>query len=157
MSTFEFVISVLASFGATLGSAIIFNTSKQDIARAGIVASIGWLTYLLIKNNSPSIAVAYFAGAFVVALISEIFAFVLKNPATVYLLPGLFPLVPGGGMFQTMEAAVSGNMESALSIGFSTLTAAGAIAIGIAVASSLAKIVNRIARDKKNQQLEDLK
>jgi hypothetical protein len=44
-----------------------------------------------------------------------------------------------------------------LSIGFSTLTAAGAIAIGIAVASSLAKIVNRIARDKKNQQLEDLK
>ena len=56
-------------------------------------------------------------------------------------------------MFQTMEAAVSGNMESALSLGFSTLTAAGAIAIGIAVASSLAKIVNRIARDRINQVL----
>ena len=80
MSVFEIVISVLASFGATLGSAIIFNTSKQDIVRAGIVASIGWLTYLIIKENSPSLAVAYFAGAFVVALISEIFAFVLKNP-----------------------------------------------------------------------------
>ena len=58
MSVFEIVISVLASFGATLGSAIIFNTSKQDIVRAGIVASIGWLTYLIIKENSPSLAVA---------------------------------------------------------------------------------------------------
>ena len=98
---------------------------------------------------------AYFAGAFVVALLSEIFAVIFKNPATVYLLPGLFPLVPGGGMFQTMEAAVSGNMENALSTGFSTLTAAGAIAIGIAVASSMAKILNRLAKEralKRNQQ-----
>lgn len=155
MSGLEITISVIASFGATVGSAIVFNTSKYDIVRAGIVASLGWLTYLLIKNSSPSLPVAYFAGAFVVALISEIFAFVLKNPATVYLLPGLFPLVPGGGMFQTMEAAVSGNMENALSTGFSTLTAAGAIAIGIAVASSIARIVNRIAKEsnqkRKNQ------
>ena len=101
-------------------------------------------------------AVAYFAGAFVVALLSEVFAVIFKNPATVYLLPGLFPLVPGGGMFQTMEAAVSGNMENALSIGFSTLTAAGAIAIGIAVASSMAKILNRIAKERAIKQTEKL-
>ena len=39
--------------------------------------------------------------------------------------------------------------------GFSTLTAAGAIAIGIAVASSMAKILNRLAKErtlKRNQQ-----
>lgn len=156
MSALEITISVIASFGATVGSAIVFNTSKYDIVRAGIVASLGWFVYLLIKNTSPSLAVAYFAGAFVVALLSEVFAFVFKNPATVYLLPGLFPLVPGGGMFQTMEAAVSGNMENALSIGFSTLTAAGAIAIGIAVASSMAKILNRIAKERAIKQTEKL-
>ena len=155
MSALEITISVIASFGATVGSAIVFNTSKYDIVRAGIVASFGWFVYLVIKNTSPSLAVAYFAGAFVVALLSEIFAVIFKNPATVYLLPGLLPLVPGGGMFETMEAAVSGNMETALSTGFSTLTAAGAIAIGIAVASSMAKILNRLAKEralKRNQQ-----
>ena len=156
MSALEITISVIASFGATVGSAIVFNTSKYNIVRAGIVASLGWFVYLLIKNTSPSLAVAYFAGAFVVALLSEVFAFIFKNPATVYLLPGLFPLVPGGGMFQTMEAAVSGNMENALSIGFSTLTAAGAIAIGIAVASSMAKILNRIAKERAIKQTEKL-
>lgn len=156
MSALEITISVIASFGATVGSAIVFNTSKYDIVRAGIVASLGWFVYLLIKNTSPSLAVAYFAGAFLVALLSEVFAFIFKNPATVYLLPGLFPLVPGGGMFQTMEAAVSGNMENALSIGFSTLTAAGAIAIGIAVASSMAKILNRIAKERAIKQTEKL-
>lgn len=85
MSALEITISVIASFGATVGSAIVFNTSKYDIVRAGIVASLGWFVYLLIKNTSPSLAVAYFAGAFVVALLSEVFAFIFKNPATVYL------------------------------------------------------------------------
>jgi len=146
MSFWEIVLTVVASFGATIGSAIVFNTSKYDIVRAGFVAAAGWLVYTLLKNTSASVAVAYFAGAFVVAFLSEILAFFLKTPATVYLLPGLFPLVPGGGMFQTMEAAVSGNMSNALSIGFSTLTAAGAIAIAIAVVSSLAKIVYKITK-----------
>jgi uncharacterized membrane protein YjjB (DUF3815 family) len=150
MTSLEVTITVIASFGATIGSAIVFNTSKYDILRAAFVGACGWLVYTLLKETAASLAVAYFAGAFVVALISEIFAFVLKNPATVYLLPGLFPLVPGGGMFQTMEAAVGGNMEKALSTGFSTLTAAGAIAIGIAVVSSLAKIVHRLRKDYKN-------
>ena len=49
-----------------------------------------------------------------------------------------------------MEAAVGGNMEKALSTGVSTFTAAGAIAIGIAVVSSLAKIVHRLRKDYKN-------
>lgn len=146
MSALEITISVIASFGATVGSAIVFNTSKYDIIRAGVVAALGWLTYTLLKETSASVAVAYFAGAFVVAFFSEILAYVLKIPATVYLLPGLFPLVPGGGMFQTMEAAVNGDMAKALSTGFSTLTAAGAIAIGIAVASSVARIVNKIKK-----------
>ena len=97
MSFWEIVLTVVASFGATIGSAIVFNTSKYDIVRAGIVAAAGWLVYTLLKNTSASVAVAYFAGAFVVALFSEILAYWLKNPATVYLLPGLFPLVPGGG------------------------------------------------------------
>ena len=78
MSALEITISVIASFGAPVGSAIVFNTSKYDIVRAGIVASFGWFVYLVIKNTSPSLAVAYFAGAFVVALLSEIFAIVSK-------------------------------------------------------------------------------
>lgn len=151
MSVLEIIISVIASFGATVGSAIVFNTSKYDIVRAGIVAAIGWGTYLILKQTSVSLAIAYFGGAFVVALLSEILALLIKNPATVYLLPGLFPLVPGGGMFQTMEAAVSGNMENALSIGFSTLTAAGAIAIGIAVASSIARMTNKFFRESNSK------
>ena len=151
MSVLEIIISVIASFGATVGSAFVFNTSKYDIVRAGIVAAIGWGTYLILKQTSVSLAIAYFGGAFVVALLSEILALLIKNPATVYLLPGLFPLVPGGGMFQTMEAAVSGNMDNALSIGFSTLTAAGAIAIGIAVAASIARMTNKFFRESNSK------
>ena len=92
---------------------------------------------------------AYFAGAFSVAIASEFLAYLIKNPATVYLLPGLLPLVPGGGMFQTMRAAVSGNMDTALSLGYATLGAAGAIALGIAIASSIARLFSKFLWKKK--------
>lgn len=89
---------------------------------------------------------AYFWGALTAAVSAETIAIVIKNPATVYLVPGLLPLVPGGGMFQTMRAAVQGNLEEALALGLSTLTAAGAIALGVALASSAARIVASIIR-----------
>ena len=52
-------------------------------------------------------------------------------------------------MFQTMRAAVSGNMDTALSLGYATLGAAGAIALGIAIASSIARLFSKF-RWKKN-------
>ena len=49
-----------------------------------------------------------------VALLSEILAFLKKNPATIYLIPGLLPLVPGSGMFQTATAAIVVTLDSSL-------------------------------------------
>ena len=67
---------------------------------------------------------------------AEILGAMLKTPATVFLLPGLLPLVPGGGMFLTMRSAVNGLMAESLSNAYTTLFAAGSIALGIALASS---------------------
>lgn len=140
MSLLEFIFAILFSFGATVGTAIVFNTSKYDIVWAALTGSVGWLLYSFVYKYSGSMAIGYLIGAFGVSLMAEVLAAIIKNPATVYLLPGLLPLVPGGGMFETMKAVVSGDMESALGLGFSTLSFAGAIAIGIALASSAARI-----------------
>lgn len=143
----DYLIVFISAAGATFGCSIVFNTAKKDLLFSSLIGGIGWGVFKIVSNYSSS-AVAYFCGSFVVATLSEVFGIALRKPATVYLLPGLLPFVPGGGMFKTMEAAVSGEMEQSFSIGFETLTAAGAIAFGIALSTSIAGIIHRLISSK---------
>lgn len=132
-----------AVFGAGAAASLSFclNISRYDIVWGAVTGGAGWLSYTIAGGET---AFAYFCGALVAAIFSEIFATVIKNPATVYLVPGLLPLVPGGGMFQTMTAAVRGDASLALATGFSTLTAAGAISLAIALATSASRLVHKL-------------
>jgi uncharacterized membrane protein YjjB (DUF3815 family) len=47
-------------------------------------------------------------------------------------------------MFFTMRAFVSGSVETALELGYTTLGAAGAIALGIAIVSVIARVYGKI-------------
>ncbi len=140
----DVIIAGFFAAGAAGFCAFYFNTNKFDVLWGALLGALGWVVYLSIQKTGGSAMYAYFAGAFSVAIASELLALLIKNPATVYLLPGLLPLVPGGGMFQTMRAAVSGNMDTALSLGYATLGAAGAIALGIAIASSIARFLPKL-------------
>ena len=91
---------------------------------------------------------AYMLGSLVVGLLAEFCAVVFKKPATVYIVPGIIPLVPGGGMYETMLMAVLGNAESASATGFKTVSAAAAIAVGIALASGVARFITTIRKPR---------
>lgn len=146
------LLAALWSFGASAFCAFYLNTNKYDIVWGGLLGAVGWVLYTVIASRGSQ-AGAYFVGAFAVALISEILAVIIKNPATVFLLPGLLPLVPGGGIFYMMRAAVQGDMD-AIHTGYTTLIAAGSIALGIALASSLARIASLLVKKmaKKNEK-----
>ena len=68
--------------------------------------------------------------------------------ATVYIVSGVIPFVPGGGMYETMLYSTLGNMDAAARTGFQTLSAAAAIAVGIAVASSVARLAARFIKSR---------
>ncbi len=52
-----------------------------------------------------------FYGALGLALASEILARKCKTPVTTFLVCALIPLVPGGGMYRTMLAAIRGDAQ----------------------------------------------
>ncbi|MGL4987331.1 MAG: threonine/serine exporter family protein [Treponemataceae bacterium] len=126
--------------GASACSAGLLNAGKFDICWCAIIGMCGWIVYSIINTLDGSFLVAYAAASFLIAIFSELLAFSIKNPATVYLLPSLFPLVPGYGMFSTMRSIIIGETKQALYFGHEALLAAGAIAFGIALASSLARL-----------------
>lgn len=69
--------------------------------------------------------------AIVGTLYAEIIARIVKAPATVFLIPAVIPLTPGGTLYYTMSAIVDGDMAKAQEQGGITLLVALGIAVGI--------------------------
>ena len=151
MTCAELFFAALWSFGASACCSLYLNTTLRLIPWGGFLGLVGWLIYKLFVFYVGSKVGGYLLGAFAVALLSEFLAVFLRNPATVFLLPGLLPLVPGGGIFSMMRAAVLEDFTVAAKTGYDTLAAAAAIALGVAVASSFARITHSALHKRHNQ------
>ena len=150
MSWGNLILAGFCGAGAAAALSYCSNISKKDIFWGAVVGGLGWFVYsVLIPNGGKAGTESYFWGAIAVALLSEVLAFLKKNPATVYLIPGLLPLVPGSGMFQTMRAAVTGNLHNALHLALTTLTTAGATALAVAIIASIARLLAMFAKKRK--------
>lgn len=131
----ELITQPLAAFAATLCFSVLFSVDKRQLIFCGLAGGIGWLVYILLNKYGGGFAV--FGAALSVTVISRAFAVIRKSPVTVFLIPGIIPLVPGAGIYNTMYSAVTGNNAGISQYGYETLTLAGAIAIGIIAALSL--------------------
>lgn len=126
------------SFIATIGYSIFFNVPKKQIPFCGLIGAIGWMTYKILNGSSFFNPVfSNFVAAFVVTLASEKLARILKKPAILFVIPGIIPLVPGAGLYNTMLSFVQENHNLAISTGIETTLISGAIALGVMVTTSI--------------------
>ena len=129
----EIVIQLLAAFVGSLGFALIFGMRRRYLFCSSLGALLGWGVYLLAEFLLESAFLPpLFAAAFAVSY-SEIMAKVLKTPATLFVIPAIIPLVPGGSLFYAMSYAVHGDLENARLYGTKTGECALAIAAGISI------------------------
>ena len=127
----EIVIQLLAAFVGSLGFALIFGMRRRFLFASSLGALLGWGVYLLTDALLDSAFLPpLFAAAFAVSY-SELMAKALKTPATLFVIPAIIPLVPGGSLYYTMSYAVHRDMEMARATGTATLETALAIAAGI--------------------------
>ena len=139
METLRYLAPVFYAFVACGGFAVIYNIHGLGILICAFGGGLGWLAYLLAAPLGGDIAQTLCA-AIVIAVYSEVMARVRRCPVTGYLLVGIFPLVPGGGVYYTMEHAINGEIELFLSTFLHTLGVAGALAVGVLLVSSLVRM-----------------
>jgi uncharacterized membrane protein YjjB (DUF3815 family) len=137
----ELSLALLWALLATMGFGLLFRAPLRDLPFAALGGALAWGAYMGMRALSDSDAFSYFAASIAVGLYAETLAGLLKRPAALFILCSIIPLVPGGGMYYTMFYAVSGRADEASSALFATLSAAGAIAAGLAVASAIARII----------------
>jgi uncharacterized membrane protein YjjB (DUF3815 family) len=135
----------LFAFCSTVGFSILFHVPKKHILGAGFVGAAGWLTYSWFVASGSGNVLSCFAGSCVVALISELFARLFKDAATIFIIPGILPLVPGANMYYTMLAILEGDTARTAVVGTETLLMAGAIAVALLVVASAARLLTLLA------------
>lgn len=137
----QFLFQAVASFLAVVTLSLIFYVPKHFLMYAGITGAIGWTVYLGLLELSANEMLDMFTASLLVALIAHIFARIFKTPVTIFLIPGILPLVPGVGMYRIVYFILQENSSMAGYYFFYTLQMAGMIAIAIFIMDTLVKII----------------
>lgn len=139
-----YISQALYSLISTFGFAILFNGPKNCLIKASVCGMMGWIVNVLSENLLGSPTLSTFLGAITVGVMGEIFAKLFKKPATMFIIPGVIPLVPGAGMYYTMLSLITGEFNETARLGSETVFTAFLIAIAIIISSSLSKGILRV-------------
>ena len=110
---------VVGAFFGTVAFSVLYGVPRQYYAYCGFVGGAGWCLYLTL------------CATFLVVFLSRFLAVWERCPATVFLTTGIFPLVPGAGIYWTAYYLVTDRPAQAAENGFAAIKAAFAIVLGI--------------------------
>jgi len=137
------LIELAVAFIASLSFAVVLNVPVRYLVPGALAGTFGWLIFRVLGNTNTAI----FLASVGIGLLAEGGARMLRVPVMIIAVPGIIPLVPGVGAYSTMLALVKGNFIGALTKGTETLFAAGAIAIGVALATVPLRLVRKGGRE----------
>lgn len=147
----EYIYPCLIAFLASFVFCVVLNVKKIRIALvASLGACAGWFVYLVTGNFVGTVGQNLLA-AITVALFAEFISRYMKTPSTIFIIVGILPMVPGGGIYYTMEYCIQGNTEMFIEKGLQTLAIAGAIAVGVSIASAVYRFYTHTQRQIKNK------
>lgn len=125
------VIQVIGAFLAVVTIAVLNGVPVKYLVYSGTVGAAGWAVYLLMRFIKPHEAMAMFVATLVVAIVSHIYARVLKAPVTLFLVCGILPLVPGVAMYRVVYYLLISDTVTAGHYAVTTVTVTGAIALAV--------------------------
>lgn len=129
---------IVAAAVGTIAFSLLFGVPRKYYIYCGFIGGAGWCVYsALLQYAGCTATEATFFATVVVILLSRFFAVWERCPVTVFLISGIFSLVPGAGIYWTAYYLVTNQLREALSSGFAAVKAAVAIVLGIVVVFEL--------------------
>ena len=154
MTTVE-LMQIFTGFLGTLCFSVLFHIRDKRLVMAALGGFISWLLFVLLGNVISSEPIRYFIVSLVTSFYAEWMARLLKTPTTMFLMTTLIPLVPGASLYYTMAYALGSDMEKFIQKAISTLKLAGALALGIVIATMIVKIM-KTKGEKKNGSIKTI-
>lgn len=131
----KYMVMIVTAAAGTLGYCLLINVKRNKIVYSCLGGVVSTFLYCVCVEAGLTPLLQNLIPAAVVTLYAEVLARVIKAPATVFLIPSIIPLVPGGRLYYTMRAIVDGDADSAKIYAMETIVIALGIAVGIVVIS----------------------
>lgn len=128
------IVELIAAACGTIAFALLFGVPRKYYLYCGAIGAAGWLAYgLLVGLTSVGAATASFFATALVVLLCRFTAVLERCPATIFVITGIFPLVPGAKIYWAAYYLVTDQLGEAVTSGFSALKIMIAIVLGIVV------------------------
>lgn len=125
---FELVPAALG----TVAFAVLFAIPKKYYPYCAAIGAAGWLLYrVMTEMAGATVFEGTFLATALVVLLSRFVSVIERCPATVFVTAGIFPLVPGAGIYWSAYYLVTNQFELAAVNGFSALQTMVGIVLGI--------------------------
>lgn len=142
---------ILASFFGTIAFSVLYNIPPRNWLGCGLIGVAGWIVFSLVRNY-VGYGMAIFIASSVVTFLARLCAVRKKTPEIVYLIAGIFTLVPGADIYWTVYYIVSEQMDKASSSGSDALKACLGMVLGIVIIHEIPqRIFFALAGGKKDE------
>lgn len=139
-----YIIQTIMGLLGSVGFAVLFGIYDRKLTVIAVGGAAGWVVYLVCVALGYGMFVGLFVSSFFITAFSEILARIIKTPVILLLVPILIPEIPGADLYYTMYYLVQGLYTEFGSSLNKVLTEAGAIALGIILASHIARFSRSI-------------
>ncbi len=147
--------SFVYAFLATIAFAVLFHGPKKSLIISGVIGAVGWVVFVYLRQHLEYNSFhANFFATVGLALLSELSARLFKQPVTVFVIPGIIPLVPGLGLYRAMNQLIDKTYELGMNTLLTACTDSAAIALGMMMVASIFRVV-KISKEKKQKFLYD--
>ena len=147
--SYSLLLQILFSMIGCFGFAIQYNVHGPGVLLCTLGGGIAWAVYGTVLAAGFGDLTSYFFAALTASVYSEIMARIRKFPASSYLVISIFPLIPGAGVYYTMNHAVQGQTDLFASQGMHTAAIAGVMAVGILLGSTVFRMYSDYKSTKK--------
>lgn len=134
-------MTVAAAFLASILFGVIFDVPRKVLAAAGVAGTVSWVGADVLQSFGMNLLGAVFLATMIASCYGELMARLTRNPASIFVIPAIVPLVPGAGAYFTMFHFVKGEFSLGLAKATETLFTAGAIAAGVALVSLIFRFI----------------
>ncbi len=146
---YSFLEECLPCIIGCVGFSIIFNIHGPGMALCALGGLLTWAAYRLTIHVGGTDLTAMFWACTFASAYAEVMARIRKYPAIGYLLVSIFPLIPGAGVYYTMNYALRGEMDLFAQKGMHTIAQAGMMAVGILLVSTVFRLWSNRRTERK--------
>lgn len=122
---------IIMSILATLAFVILFNAPKKEFVFCAFNGCLGWMSYQLFLGYGAGVVMASLWATLILTLAARVLSALRRTPVTIFLIPGIFTLVPGAGIYYASYYLIMNNLAQFTAKGIETFKIAGAMVLGI--------------------------